>query len=259
MRLVDGAMAIQGDLPASATVEVEVPVEAGDALDTGIHRFSTLAMVRERQAMALRGVDDWALTIGGDCGVSLAAVEHAAIKNPDALAVVWFDAHPDLHTPESSPSGGFCGMVLRAIAGEGLPELSLSGPNGVPLERVVLVGARDGDPAETSLITERAIRSLTVDAVDSPKDLLAAVKATGASAIFLHINLDVLDPAAMTGLTDLVPFGLGVEKLTGLITALKAEFALAGATISGFAPASVDAATEDLPSILRIIGALTRA
>ena len=75
---------------------------------------------------------------------------------------------------------------------------------------------------------------------------------------YLHLDLDVLDPSALDGLADLYPFGLSVESLNRLITALRAEFELAGATIAGFAPASPEAATDDLPSILRIIGALTR-
>ena len=74
----------------------------------------------------------------------------------------------------------------------------------------------------------------------------------------MHIDLDVLDPAVLTGLSNPLPFGLSVEALTGAITALRAEFPIAGATIAGFAPASPEAAIDDLPSILRIIGALTR-
>ncbi|WP_348648576.1 hypothetical protein [Cryobacterium breve] len=68
----------------------------------------------------------------------------------------------------------------------------------------------------------------------------------------------MLDPSVLTGLANLLPFGLSVETLGRTITALRAEFELAGATIAGFAPASPEAANDDLPSILRIIGALTR-
>jgi len=258
MRLLDGAEAIRGDLPASATREVEVPVEAGDSLETGIHRFSTLLLVRERMAIALRSVPDWALTIGGDCGVSLAAVEHAARQHPNDLAVVWLDAHPDLHTPETSPSGAFSGMVLRAIAGEGTDGLALDEASRVPLERVVIAGARDIDPAEEELMRVRGVTSFTVEQLDSPDALVEAVARTGASQVYLHIDLDVLDPATLGGLADLYPFGLSVESLTALITALKARFGLAGATIASFAPVSPEDAIDDLPSILRIIGALTR-
>jgi arginase len=258
MRLLDGAEAIRGDLPASATREVEVPVEAGDSLETGIHRFSALLLVRERMAIALRSVPDWALTIGGDCGVSLAAVEHAARQHPNDLAVVWLDAHADLHTPETSPSGAFSGMVLRAIAGEGTDGLALDEASRVPLERVVIAGARDIDPAEEELMRVRGVTSFTVEQLDSPDALVEAVARTGASQVYLHIDLDVLDPATLGGLADLYPFGLSLESLTALIAALKERFGLAGATIAAFAPVSPEDAVDDLPSILRIIGALTR-
>ncbi|HSP75090.1 MAG TPA: arginase family protein [Cryobacterium sp.] len=258
MRLSDGAEAIRGDLPSSVTRQVPVPAEAGDALDTGIDRFSTLVMVRERLAAALPGGDGPVLTIGGDNGVSVAAVEFASRRHPHDLAVVWLDAHAALHTPETSPSGGFTGMVLRAIAGEGAEGLILDAEMRIPLERIVIGGARDIDPAEDALIQERGIVSLPVDDLDSPDALVAALRATGAHSFYLHLDLDVLDPSALAGLADLHPFGLSVESLNRLITALRAEFELAGATIAGFAPASPEAATDDLPSILRIIGALTR-
>jgi len=258
MRLSDGAEAIRGDLPSSATREVPVPVEAGDALDTGIDRFSTLVMVRERLSTALRTTTTPVLTLGGDCGVSLASVEHAARQHPADLAVVWLDAHPDLHTADTSPSGAFDGMVLRAITGEGTDGLALTGDDRVPLDRVILAGTRDIDPAEAELIEDRAVTNLSVDELNTPDALLAAVRATGASSFYLHIDLDVLDPAAIAGLADLMPFGLSVEVLNRTITALRGEFTLAGATIAGFAPASPEAANDDLPTILRIIGALTR-
>ncbi|MBC7442985.1 MAG: arginase family protein [Ramlibacter sp.] len=258
MRLSDGAEAIRGDLPSSATREVPVPVEAGDSQGTGIDRFSTLLMVRERLAATLRGSTDAVLTIGGDNGISLAAVEHAARQHPGHLALVWLDAHPALHTPESSPSGAFTGMVLRAITGEGATGLVLGADDRIPLERVVIGGARDIDSAEADLILDRHIVSLPVDDLDTPDALIAAVLATGATAFYLHLDLNVLDPSVLDGLADLYPFGLTAESLNRAITALRADFELAGATIAGFSPSSPEAANDDLPSILRIIGALTR-
>jgi arginase len=258
MRLADGAEAIRGDLPSSATIEVAVPIEAGDALETGIHRFSTLLMVRERHAAVLREVTDWALTIGGDCGVSLAAVDHASQKHPGDVAVVWFDAQPDLHTSDTSPSGAFTGMVLRAITGEGAEGLRLEAENRIPLDRVVLVGARDIDPEEELFMVEQSVTNLLVEDLDTPAALISAVQATGASQVYLHIDLDVLDPSVIVGLPNLAPFGLSLDALTQSITALRASFGLAGATIAGFAPSSPAAAEDDLGSILRVISALTR-
>ena len=258
MRLADGAVAIRGDLPASATTDVEVPTEAGDSLDTGISRFSALVAVRQRMSQAQAGTSDWTLTVGGDCGVSLTAVENAAARHPDDVALVWFDAHPDLHTPESSPSGGFTGMALRAITGEGVEGLRLSGSGAVPLERVVLAGTRDIDAAEAEVIRARSVAILGSDDLETPEALVEAVRRTGTAHVYLHIDLDVLDPAALNGLANPLPFGIDVETLTKAITALRADFTLAGATIAGFSPSSPEHAEDDLPSILRIIGALTR-
>jgi arginase len=258
MRLADGAEAIRGDLPASATVVVAVPVEAGDSEDTGVNRCSTLLLVREAQAAALRASDNWALTIGGDCGVSLTAVEHASRKHPGEVAVVWLDAHPDLHTPESSPSGAFTGMVLRAITGEGAESLALGASAAIPLERVVLAGTRDIDAAEAELIRTHSIAMIAAEDLGTADALIDAVRHTGATQVYLHIDLDVLDPAELNGLANPIPFGISVEALTGAVTGLRAHFGLAGATIAGFAPSSPEAAADDLSNVLRIIGSLTR-
>lgn len=262
MRLIDGADAIRGDLPGSRTRIVEVPAEAGDGQGTGVHRFSALATTRERLAAELAALSaapgaDWALTVGGDCGVSLAAVENAASRHPRDLAVVWFDAHADLNTAESSPSGVFGGMVLRAILGDGCEGLALAAET-VPVSSVVLAGVRDVDPGEEEFIAAHALPCLGSDELATSDALVEAVRATGARHVYLHIDLDVLDPANLAGLANPVPFGIRLPDLLAAITALKREFALAGATLAGFSPATPDAADDDLPAILRIIGALTR-
>lgn len=246
MRQAEGALAIRGDLPSGATRDVPVPLEAGDEQGTGIHRFSSLQLVRERLRDALGDIDGPAVTIGGDCAVSSAAIAHAA--EGGGLAVVWFDAHPDLNSPASSPSGAFAGMVLRSLVDDGV----------VPATHVVLAGARSWDAGEEAFVAEQGIAALAVDALDDPATLVEAVVASGADRVYLHIDLDVLDPAELQGLLDPEPFGLSAGALVAAITALSESLPLAGATISAFAPASPEAAVEDAPTLLRIIGALSR-
>jgi arginase len=263
MRLIDGADAIRGDLPAAATRVVEVPMEAGETLDSGVARFASLTAVRSAQRSALADVDGPAITIGGDCGVEFGAVEHALDRfGPDA-ALVWFDAHPDLNTPESSPSGAFHGMVLRALLGDGAPGLVLGPELALPAGRVVLVGKRAADDPEDAFIAAAGVPTLSPgDLGDDPDSaaaaVVAAVRGTGASRVYVHVDLDVLDPGEIAGIGYPEPFGLTTPTLVAAIRALRAEFELVGAGLTEFAPASPDDVPRDMGAILRIVSALTR-
>jgi len=246
MLLVDGAAAIAGDLPRAATTVLDVPLEAGDSLGTRVHRLSSLQRVRELIAHEI--AEDTVL-IGGDCSVTVAAL-HAIDR--DDIAVVWCDAHPDLHTPDTSPSGAFSGMALRAVLGEGQQELALS--PGVPRDRIVTVGARVVDDEELEPLA--GLAQLSVDDLDDVDALAEAVASTGARRVWVHIDVDVLDPAELAGVSSAAPFGAGTSALTAAIRALRARFPLAGATIAGFAPRSADHAVDDLGAILRLVGAV---
>lgn len=264
LQLQDGAEAIRNDLPTSRTTVVEVPLGAGEGLGSGVRRLSSVQAVRDRVAETLAGLteagghdatsSDVVITIGGDCGVDLAPIERAHRAHPDDLAVVWLDAHPDLNTPESSPSGAFHGMVLRTIVGDGFPSLVPDAP--VAPSHVVLAGTRALDEPEAEWIAEHGIRILPPTAL-TPDALVDAIEATGASAVYLHIDLDVLDPGEFSSLGYPEPFGVTVAALLDAIRAVTARFELAGAAICEFAPSASEAASDDLSTILRIIGALT--
>lgn len=265
MRLVDGALAIHGDLPSTATTLLSVPLEAGDGLETGVARCGSLRVVHESVRSAVAEALErapWVLTVGGDCSVELGAIGavlERTHRDPGAqvenLAVVWFDAHPDLNTPRSSPSGAFAGMVLRALTGDGVSDLTPS----VPLapHNIVLVGARDVDEGEAEFIAEHSITVVRSSEVSNSHAIVNAISATGATSVYIHIDLDVLDPGEIDAVDSPVPFGVSTAELLAAIRAITHNFVLAGAGIAQFSPASPEAATNDLPTILRIVGALT--
>ena len=247
MRLAEGVAALRDDLPTSATTEVSVPLEAGDDQGTGVARFTSVQLVRERTADALADLSDPFVIVGGDCGVSAAGIVDAVRRHPD-VCVVWFDAHPDLNTPASSPSGAFAGMVLRAAIDGG----------DVAADRVILAGARSWDEGEQAFVVETGLRTFGVSELADPTELVDAVATTGATAVYVHIDLDVLDPAELGGLLDPEPFGLSAAALVAAVKALRARFTLAGATLTAYAPTSPDGeqAADDAATILRIIAAL---
>ena len=253
MRLIDGAEAIRGDLPTPSTVSVEVPPDAGTDLGSGVHRLSAVQTVRDRLLVALRSGSGIPVVVGGDCGVELGAVQHALAR--DGVAVVWLDAHADLNTPESSPSGAFSGMVLRTLLGEG-PASAVPSPTLDP-SRLVLAGVRSLDDAESDFIAASGITHLDPGALD-PRSISAAIAATGATAVYVHLDLDVIDPAEFACVAAPEPFGVPFQTLLDVVAAIRATLPLVGAGITGFAPASPEAADGDATSILRVIGALTR-
>ena len=248
MLLVDGASAIAGDLPRAATTVLDVPVEAGESLGTGVRRLSALRRTRELVAESMTADT---VVIGGDCSVTVAALA-ALPGGTDDLAVVWCDAHGDLHTPETSPSGAFSGMALRAVLGEGEPQVVLS--PGIPRDRVVTVGMRTLDDDEAPVID--GLSQLSVDDLDRVDALADAVQATGATRVWVHIDVDVLDPADLAGVSSAVPFGAAPAALGAAIRTLRERVPLAGATIAGFAPRSPAAAVDDLGALLRLVGAV---
>ncbi len=250
MRLADGAEAIRGDLPSASTTAVAVPLGAGSDEGTPVRRLSAIAATRDALALELAASTGLPIVVGGDCGVELAAVPAAA--RPDT-ALLWFDAHPDLNTPETSPSGAFGGMVLRTLLGEGAEALRPAVP--VLGSNVIVVGARAIDDGELAYLDSSAVTLLGPDEA-TPAALLSALEATGATSLYVHIDVDVLDPGELEGVSDPVPFGLGLATLLELIGTARARLPLVGAGIAGFAPASPDAAADDLGSILRIVGAL---
>ncbi|MGA1837809.1 arginase family protein [Herbiconiux sp. 11R-BC] len=256
MRLIDGAEAVRGDLPSSATRVVEVPAGAGESLGTGVDRFSSIELIAAASDAVLREVEGVPIVIGGDCGIELSAVRHAVRSTVEPVTLVWFDAHPDLNTPESSPSGAFHGMVLRTLLGGGPRELAAEAL--LEPAQVVLAGTRALDDAEAAFVDEAGIRMLAPAQLATPDALLAALREAGAGAVYLHVDLDVLDPGEIDGVAFPEPFGVGAAELTAAIRAVREEFTLVGAGITEFAPSTPEAAVEDLPTILRIVSALVR-
>lgn len=257
MQLAEGASILREDLPRSVLHEVEVPLEAGDALGTPVARLSSVLQAREAAQKTLAAAEGVPIIVGGDCATSLPGLEDAVSKHGDGLAVLWFDAHPDLQHPSTSPSGAASGMTLRHALGGGSPELASNDP--IEASKLTLVGTRAIDPEEQSEIEQLKISVLQVEGVD--EDLAAAVTArlseVEASHVYIHLDLDVLDPSEFMAVHEPVPFGLSVHQVTTAIRAAVAALPLAGASICEFAPADASMAAEEQPTVLRLLAALT--
>jgi arginase family enzyme len=233
-RLEDGAAALADLIPAADQVRLpplDGPGTARDGVNNAEVLLKTLTAARDVLARTTGPV----VTVGGDCGVELAPVEAAHRRYGGQLAVVWFDAHGDLNTPASSPSGAFHGMVLRTLLGDGPAELLPS--RALSPGQVVLAGVRALDPGEDDYVQRHGIRWLSVAELADPSPLIEAIAATGADTVYVHIDLDVLDPRSFAAVGTPEPDGLSPDRLAASVAALARHFSVAGLGITEYEPA----------------------
>jgi len=161
------------------------------------------------------GVDDGSIPIvlGGDHSIALGTLAGLASRRGPG-AVLWFDAHCDLNTPETTPSGNVHGMPLAAALGYGgksFDNASLTLPAVQP-SRVAIIGARVTDPGERALIGELGLGVHTMSKVDRRgiEAVVSDALERAAGAPFVHISLDMdgLDPDVAPGVGTPVPGGL---------------------------------------------------
>ena len=158
------------------------------------------------------------LVLGGDHSIaigSVAGVSRFYARNRERIGLIWVDAHSDMNTPESSPSGNVHGMPLAVLTGHGRQVLrSLAdGYPAVRPENVSMIGVRQIDPAERDVILSSGTRVFTMSEVDERGiapcvDEAIARASAGTAGFHLSYDLDSLDPMVAPGVGTPVPGGL---------------------------------------------------
>ena len=160
----------------------------------GVYALPTIAARFARTLEVLgRARPGRLLTVSGTCGGEAAPIAWLNNRYAGKLAVLWFDAHGDLNTPQSSPSGNFNGMVLRTLLGEGPAPLLARLARPLLPEQVFLIGARDLDPAETEYLAAQPLRGYPTLASAEIDRLLAELAAGGYSHVYVHVDVDVFN------------------------------------------------------------------
>lgn len=158
------------------------------------------------------------LVLGGDHSIAIGTLAGIS-KYFKKLGVIWFDAHGDLNTPETSPSGNIHGMPLAVSLGLGETTLTQIGgycPKIQP-ENIVIIGARSLDEGEKRLIKEKGIKVYTMHEIDRlgiPKvieETIAYFK-NRSDGVHLSLDLDGLDPLYAPGVGTPVEGGLNYRE-----------------------------------------------
>jgi arginase len=193
----------------------------------------------------------------------VAGLQHSGpTREPIRIGMLWLDAHSDFNTPETTRSGSLGGMPVAVATGRALQRMRLDAHLDPPLadRHVVMGGVRLVDPLEQQLLDDSAIEQVSVD------DLRNATPAVFAQLdrlnrltdkIYVHIDMDVLDPREVMAHQNKVPNGPSSEQLAGLFEKIFSRYPKASAI--GFATIpSPDEGGLALAAVNRMIAAAVR-
>ncbi|GBF74296.1 arginase [Paenibacillus sp. 598K] len=158
------------------------------------------------------------LVVGGDHSGAIGTLA-GLTKHYKRPGVIWFDAHADLNSEASSMSGNMHGMPLGIATGQAKLRLSdiLSGAAELDTRNLVIIGARELDPAEREIIKSKGIACYTMHEVDRQGiqtivEEALKIAGDGTDGIHVSFDLDVLDPLEAAGVGTPVPGGLNYRE-----------------------------------------------
>ncbi|MDQ3894419.1 MAG: arginase family protein [Actinomycetota bacterium] len=220
-RLV-GALSDDADV-----VSVARPGEFRNEVSASFDVIRALA-ARVREVIARRS---FPVVVAGNCSSALGTVAGVGGEN---LGVVWFDAHGDFHTPDTSESGFLDGMALAMLTGSGWRAArgTVDGLRPVPEGSVVLVGARDLDPAEIDRFARSEVAITDRPGLASRLDRLRQ----SVSDVYLHVDLDVLDPAEGRANSWAAADGLSAQDAASAIDEVARRFRIRAAALTAYDP-----------------------
>ncbi|RMF56480.1 MAG: arginase [Calditrichaeota bacterium] len=158
------------------------------------------------------------LVLGGDHSIAMGSISGVASffrQRKERIGLIWVDAHTDMNTPETSPSGNIHGMPLAVLLGYGAPKLTVlngESPSLAP-QNVTLIAARDIDTEEKELVRESGIRVFTMSEIDERgigycMDEAIKRATAGTCGFHLSFDMDAIDPHEAPGVGTPVNGGL---------------------------------------------------
>lgn len=200
-------------------------------LSMALHHFADIVAKNERDGYFTVGLLATCPSMPG----LVAGLQHSGpTREPIKIGMLWLDAHPDFNTPETTRSGSLGGMPVAVATGRALQRMRLEAGLDPPLSdrHVVMAGVRLTDPLEQQLLDKSSIQQLSVDdvrratpAVFAQLDRLNRL----VDKIYVHVDMDVLDPKEVMGHQNKVPDGPSSEQLANLFEMIFSRYPKASA------------------------------
>ncbi|HET7094712.1 MAG TPA: arginase family protein [Thermomicrobiales bacterium] len=199
------------------------------------------------------------LVLAGDdtAAVGVVAGVQRAQGADVALGLVWFDAHGDFNTPETSYSGILAGMPVAILAGLAGPlwreAAGLAAP--IPTDRIVLAGLRDLDEKEADLLRSTAVRMVSAEEMRRGPALTDTVRRLAArcACLCLHVDLDLLDPRFVPSASTPSAGGLSVAEAAAAMRTVLETGKVATVCLTSLNPGAGARGQRSLASALELL------
>jgi len=200
-----------------------------------------------------RSAGRFPLVLSGNCSAALGVCAALGAETN----VVWADAHGDFNTPETTIGGFLDGMALATLTGRCWKHLAsqIAGFSNVQEDRVWLLGARDLDPLESEALSRSTIHRLSAQSINAASAAHVADALAPSAPLYLHLDVDVLDPSAGRANTFATPDGVTPDDLAAFYESLAARVLPAAITVSAYDP-EVDADGKARESVFRVLDRL---
>jgi arginase len=193
-------------------------VRAGSERAKYLSEIAATCAVLTDQTASILQAGRMPLVLGGDHSIAVGTVAGVASvfrQRNERIGLIWIDAHADMNTPETTPSGNVHGMPLACCLGQGPPEMAgIGGFTGkVKAENVAIVGLRAVDQRERQMVRDAGVCALTMRDIDERglravmRDALAAA-CDGTAGFHLSLDMDAVDPREAPGVGTPVRGGL---------------------------------------------------
>ena len=172
------------------------------------------------------------IVLSGNCNAAVGTLSGCGAQN---TGVVWFDGHGEATTPETTKSGFLDGMPISILLGRAWQTLAKSVPgfSPVPGNRIFLFGARDVEAVEVTLLEDAGVRQMAT--VEHLKNVLPGL-AKKVEKIYVHVDLDVLDPSVAKSNQWTPPNGITLETLLDAIREVTTHSQIAALGIASYDP-----------------------
>ncbi len=205
--------------------------------------------------------DSFPFILGGNCNTCLGTL--AGFEKPKP-GIIWFDAHGDFNTPDTTPSGFFDGMGLAIATGQCFQDMNTIIDNMSPIQEscTLHIGARDLDPEEQALLERTEV--LVVDnnilkekgIQDALLPKLTELRSM-TQEIYLHIDIDVIDPSVAPGVDFPTSEGLLLDEIEEALNLIGENFQIKAAALTAYNPAK-DINTKTLHTGFQLINTILR-